>query len=54
MFDSFADFVHMGGYASYVWSSYGMALVVVLANIAWPLLRRRHTCRRIRNGDCDD
>lgn len=54
MLDSFADFVAMGGYAGYVWSSYGIALVVVLGNLIWPLVRHRQTCRRIRNGDCDD
>lgn len=52
--ESFAEFVHMGGYASYVWSSYGIALVVVLGNIAWPWLRHRQLCQRIRNEDYDD
>jgi len=35
------DFLHMGGYATYVWSSYGIALVVLLANLFAPILARR-------------
>ena len=35
------DFFHMGGYAVYVWTSYGLAAVVLLANLAIPRLRRR-------------
>lgn len=54
MFDSFADFVHMGGYASYVWSSYGIALAVIAGNFLWPWVRHRQVCRRIQNGDYDD
>lgn len=27
------SFFHMGGYALYVWTSYGLALVVLLANV---------------------
>ena len=35
------EFLHMGGYALYVWASYGLALVVLVANWVLPLLRRR-------------
>ena len=35
------EFLHMGGYAGYVWSSYGIALVVLLANIISPIRERR-------------
>jgi heme exporter protein D len=28
-------FLHMGGYAAYVWPSYGVTLVVVVLNIFW-------------------
>ena len=35
------EFFHMGGYAFYVWTSYGIALVVLLANIIAPLRQRR-------------
>jgi heme exporter protein D len=35
------EFFHMGGYAFYVWTSYGVALVVLLLNIALPLRQRK-------------
>jgi heme exporter protein D len=34
-----SDFLHMGGYAAYVWPSYGLTLLVLLLNIYWA--RRR-------------
>lgn len=39
-FFSFSDFIHMGGHGLYVWSSYGIAMLVVLWNVAMPLLKR--------------
>jgi heme exporter protein D len=38
---SLNEFLHMGGYAFYVWTSYGIALIVLLANILLPVLQRR-------------
>jgi heme exporter protein D len=38
---SLNEFVHMGGYAFYVWTSYGLALIVLLANIVLPARQRR-------------
>jgi len=35
------DFFYMGGYAGYVWSSYGLALLVLLYNIIVPLRQKR-------------
>lgn len=40
-FESFADFIAMGKHGPYVWSAYGITLVVVLANIVAPLIRRK-------------
>ncbi len=37
------DFLHMGGYAGYVWSSFGLTLVVLVANVV--LARRRHAAK---------
>ena len=31
-----SEFFHMGGYAAYVWPSYVLAFVVLLANLAAP------------------
>jgi heme exporter protein D len=36
---SFSEFVHMGGYALYVWSAYGLSLIVLVV-IAWSGRRR--------------
>jgi len=46
---SASEFFAMGGYGLYVWGSYGIALVVLVANI-W-LARRRHQQveRELRN-----
>lgn len=38
---SLNEFFHMGGYAAYVWSSYAIALVVLLANVVAPIRQRR-------------
>ncbi len=39
--NSFADFVHMGGYGLYVWGSYAAALVVMLIEPLLAAQRRR-------------
>ena len=41
------EFFNMGGYAFHVWSSYGIALLVLLANIIAPLQQRRKLLRGI-------
>ena len=38
---SLNEFLHMGGYGFYVWTSYGIALVILLANMIAPLRQRR-------------
>lgn len=35
------EFLHMGGYAFYVWTSYGLAALILLINIVVPLRQRR-------------
>ena len=35
------EFLHMGGYAFYVWSSYGLAMIVLLLNVILPLRQRK-------------
>lgn len=46
-FDSFSDFLAMGKHAPYVWSCYGLALLVLLANI-WRPLQMKATMIRLR------
>lgn len=45
-----AEFFHMGGYGFYVWSSYGLALVVLVMNVLVPLQRQRDLKRRLASG----
>lgn len=40
-FDSFSDFIAMGGHGLYVWLAYGIALVVVSFNVLSPILRKQ-------------
>jgi heme exporter protein D len=35
------EFFHMGGYAIYVWSSYGMAFVIMLLIFIQPMMSRK-------------
>ena len=42
-----AHFFAMGGYGAYVWSAYGLVLVVLAANAAGPWLRQRRLLRRL-------
>ncbi|WP_342651063.1 heme exporter protein CcmD [Pseudomonas sp. REB1044] len=51
-FASFADFLAMGHHGLYVWSAYGLCLVVLAINVAVPVLERRRylqeEARRLR------
>ena len=42
-----SEFFHMGGYAFFVWTSYGLACVVLTINLISPLQRRRRLLRDI-------
>jgi heme exporter protein D len=50
-------FLDMGGYAAYVWPSYGLTLVVIALNIVWArrlLAKSREDARRrlaMRGGE---
>lgn len=45
---SISEFLHMGGYASYVWTSYLLTLAVVLINWFVPRHCERSTLRRLQ------
>jgi len=44
---SLQEFLAMGGYAFYVWTSYGVCFVVLLANILLPVIRRKQFLRQL-------
>ena len=43
---SFSEFLAMGGYGFYVWTSYGLTLVVLLFNIIIPVVQRKQFFRQ--------
>jgi len=43
---SIQEFFAMGGYAFYVWTSYGLTLIVLLANIVIPVVQRKQFFRQ--------
>lgn len=46
-FASWSEFFAMGGYALYVWLSYGISLLVLAAVMLAPVLRHRQIKREI-------
>lgn len=47
---SLGDFFHMGGYAFHIWTSYGIALVILVANLVVPWKQKQKLLRRIRRA----
>ncbi len=45
--DTLREFFHMGGYAFYVWSAYGVTFIVLVANVVVPMLRARELRTRL-------
>ena len=44
-FNSVAEFFAMGGHAPYIWTAYGVTLVLILYILAAPVLRQRRFVR---------
>ncbi|MCW8955676.1 MAG: heme exporter protein CcmD [Gammaproteobacteria bacterium] len=42
------EFFYMGGYALYVWSSYGLAFIVMLAIFIGPVMNRKRILKDLR------
>jgi len=47
MTESFREFLHMGGYAFYVWSAYALTAAVLAANAIVPRMRERQLLRAL-------
>ena len=45
---SFTEFLAMGGYAKYVWSSYGICLIALALNIVLPKMKERKTIEHLQ------
>jgi heme exporter protein CcmD len=41
----------MGGYAAYVWSAYGLGLVVLVGVLVHSIVWQRRVRRQLREGD---
>jgi len=41
------EFFQMGGYAFYIWTSYGLVLLVLLINLLIPYHWERHLLRKL-------
>jgi heme exporter protein D len=48
--NSFEEFVHMGGYGLYVWGSYGLTLGIMLIEPLLAVQRRRKALLQIAEG----
>ena len=56
--EAFVQFLHMGGYAAYVWSAYGLAAIVLALNVLLPRRAERAALTRLArqrgNESADD
>ena len=41
------EFLHMGGYAVYVWTAYGLTVLVLFLNYLWPIRREQKLIRKL-------
>ena len=49
-FESWAEFVDMGGYAFNVWAVYGLFAVFLVVNLWFPLLKRKKIIRNLKRA----
>jgi len=42
------EFLHMGGYAAFVWSAYGISAVVLIASVLLPIFEKNKIRKRIQ------
>ena len=43
-----SEFLHMGGYAGYIWSAYGITALVLMMSLLLPLIENKTTRKRIK------
>ncbi len=48
------EFFAMDGYAFYVWGSYGLSAVILIANAMLPRIREKSLLKRIARGYSED
>ena len=47
---SWSEFFDMGGYAFFVWSSYGLTFFVIVLNIVMPIMHRKKVISRVKRA----
>jgi heme exporter protein D len=47
MMPAIQEFLHMGGYALYVWPAYGLTFIVLVFNVIIPLWREKDIVQSI-------
>lgn len=47
---NWSEFFNMGGYAFFVWTSYGLTFIVLVANIISPIVQRKKVIARIKRA----
>ena len=47
-FETFTDFLAMGKHGPFVWASYGISLLIIVANIVAPLQRKKALLTEIK------
>ncbi len=47
---NWSEFLHMGGYAVFVWTSYGLTLLMVVVNIVSPIIERKRVIARVKRA----
>lgn len=48
-FHSLAEFFAMGGYATYVWPAYGLAIAILIGNVLQPILQRKKLLKQLQH-----
>ena len=41
------EFLHMGGYAAYIWSAFGITALVLILSLVLPIIENKKTHNRI-------
>jgi len=47
IWNSFSEFIHMGGYAMFVWGSYGVTAIFMIGEVVLLSQRRRTLVQRL-------
>ena len=47
---NWSEFFDMGGYAFFVWTSYGLTLLIIVANIVSPMMQRKKVISKIKRA----